>query len=80
MKEIQNICSLCSLLKGEGGTVIGINTKGDMRRRFMDMGLIAGTKVSCMLKSAKGDISAYLIRGALIAIRCEDASEILVKK
>ena len=80
MKEIQNICSLCSLLKGEGGTVIGINTKGDMRRRFMDMGLIAGTMVSCMLKSAKGDISAYLIRGALIAIRCEDASEILVKK
>lgn len=80
MKEIQNICSLCSLLKGEGGTVIGINTKGDMRRRFMDMGLIAGTKVRCMLKSAKGDISAYLIRGALIAIRCEDASEILVKK
>ena len=46
----------------------------------MDMGLIADTKVTCILKSSKGDISAYLIRGAVIAIRCEDVREIFVVK
>ncbi|MBE6880752.1 MAG: ferrous iron transport protein A [Ruminococcaceae bacterium] len=80
MDENLTVCTLCQLEAGESGRITAIYTKGDMRRRFMDMGLIADTKVTCILKSSKGDISAYLIRGAVIAIRCEDVREIFVVK
>ena len=51
---------------------------GSMRRRLLDMGLIEGTKVSCLQKSPAGDPVAYLIRGAVIALRTEDSSQIVV--
>ncbi len=52
---------------------------GSMRRRLQDIGLINGTKVICLQKSPFGDPAAYLIRGAVIAIRAEDSSNIVVK-
>lgn len=51
---------------------------GSMRRRLLDIGLIEGTKVSCLQKSPAGDPVAYLIRGAVIALRTEDSSQIVV--
>lgn len=80
MNENVTVCALCELEAGKSGRVTAIYTKGEMRRRFMDMGLIADTKVTCLLKSSKGDISAYLIRGAVIAIRREDVKDIFVVK
>ena len=53
-------------------------TTGSMRRRLLDMGLIEGTRVSCLQKSPAGDPVAYLIRGAVVALRSEDSSQILV--
>ena len=50
-----------------------------MRRRVQDIGLICGTKVECVQKSPSGDPKAYLIRGALIAIRNSDARKIIVE-
>lgn len=49
-----------------------------MRRRLQDIGLIEGTKVKCLQKSPAGDPVAYLIRGAVIALRSEDSSNILI--
>lgn len=49
-------------------------------RRLMDLGLVEGTKVRCVLKSPLGDPVAYRIRGAVIAIRKEDAKNIKVIK
>ena len=70
--------SLSELLPGRRATVTYINSAGDMRRRFMDIGLIAGTEVECVGRSPGGDPSAYLIRGAVIAIRSADAKDIQV--
>ena len=47
--------------------------------RFRDLGLTKGTRVKCVLKSPLGDPYAYDIRGAIIAIRREDASRICVE-
>lgn len=47
-----------------------------MRRRFLDIGLIEDTPVECIGRSPAGDPSAYLIRGAVIAIRAEDSASI----
>jgi ferrous iron transport protein A len=51
---------------------------GSIRRRLLDIGLIENTEVECLGKSPGGDPKAYLIRGAVIAIRSEDCSNILI--
>lgn len=45
----------------------------------MDLGLVANTLVETIGKSPSGDPTAYYIRGAVIAIRDEDASKIIVE-
>lgn len=52
-------------------------TKGDLRRRLMDIGFVEGTKVECVRISPFKDPKAYLVRGAVIALRKEDAKTIL---
>ena len=51
---------------------------GEKSRRLKDLGLVEGTKVKCVLRSPLGDPYAYKIRGAVVAIRKEDASQIMV--
>lgn len=75
MKKIR---PLSTLSVGETATVEHLYTKGSMRRRLQDIGLVDGTRIECVLKSAGGDPTAYLIRGAVIAIRCEDSSTVMV--
>ena len=45
---------------------------------MFDIGLIPGSKVECIMKSPLGDPIAYMIKGAIIAIRNEDSSKIFV--
>ena len=45
----------------------------NLYQRLLDIGVINGTNVECVLKSPSNDPKAYLIRGAVIAIRNEDA-------
>lgn len=70
---------LSRLKVGQSGTVVSVNAKGSILRRLLDIGIVAGTKVRCVLKSPLGDPIAYLIRGAVIALRVEDAVKIIVK-
>ena len=65
---------------GQSAVLIKLNTKGDMRRRFMDLGLIEGANIVCVGKSPAGDPKAFLIKGAVIAIRKEDSSSVCVKR
>ena len=71
-------CSLANLNTGDCGRVGEICLCGSMRRRLRDIGLIEGTKVKCVLKSPAGDPTAYQIRGALIALRSEDAEKVIL--
>ena len=70
--------TLFSLKEGSEARVISLRLQGSMRRRLQDIGLIEGTKVRCLQKSPSGDPVAYLIRGAVIALREEDANKVLV--
>lgn len=69
-----NVNYLSNLKKGESAIVSDITSNGSMRRRLQDMGLINGACVTCLQKSPLGDPIAYLIRGAVIALRSEDSS------
>ena len=62
---------------GETGIVQKLLSTGTQRRR---MGLVNGTPVEALQKSPSGDPTAYFIRGAVIALRSEDAGKILVER
>ena len=68
------------LIEGEKAVITHIGVTTETRRRLLDLGLINGTKIECVLKSIKGDPIAYRIRGALIALRNVDTDKIQVRK
>lgn len=73
-------CSLCDIDVGERAVVERLETCGTMRRRLLDIGLCKGTSVECVGKSPMGDPRAYLIRGAIIAIRSYDSRTVIVQR
>ena len=52
---------------------------GGMRRRVQDLGLVPGTRVTCVRRALSGDPIAYRIRGAVVALRKCDAAQIEVQ-
>jgi len=68
--------SLNRLKVGQSLRVCTVGGAEPMRRRLEDLGLIAGTEVTCLLASPLGDPRAYRIRGAVIALRSEDAETV----
>lgn len=71
--------TLRELKTGEDGIISKIGGNGDIRRRLSDLGMCKGTNISCVLNAPFGGMSAYLIRGTLIAIRKRDADNILLR-
>ena len=64
---------------GKKAKVKALTSDGIIRRRMLDLGLISDTEVEALQKSPSGDPIAYYVRGAVIALRSEEASKILVE-
>ena len=77
---MEKIFTMDNLEKGKKAIVVNIEIHSDMRRRMQDIGLTVSTVVECVGKSPLGDLSAFFIRGAVVAIRSEDSRQILVKE
>lgn len=75
----KNLIPLNLLPMGQFGKVSELIAGGSTRRRLLDLGLIYGTEVEALRKSPSGDPIAYQIRGAVIALRSEEASKILME-
>lgn len=73
-----NIIPLNYLPLGKKATVKELISDGIIRRRMLDLGLTNGTEIEALQKSPSGDPIAYDIRGAVIALRSEEASKIMV--
>jgi len=73
---------LSDLRSGEQGRVIALSPRfrGAERRRMLDLGILPGTLVEREMTSPSGDPTAYRIRGALIALRREQAHGIRIEK
>ena len=71
--------SLNYLPEGIKCKVFSILSTGNDRRRMLDLGIINNTNIEVLQKSPYGDPTAYFIRGAVIALRDEDAKKIIVK-
>lgn len=79
MATMNHDIPLCRLRPGQQATVQALYSAGGMRRRLTDIGLIPGSRVTCIGRSPGGDPAAYRIRGAVIAIRDEDARRVQVR-
>lgn len=75
----ENIVPLHLVPCGRSAKVKEITSSGNIRRRMLDLGLVMDTVVESLRKSPSGDPIAYEIRGAVIALRSEEASKILVE-
>ena len=71
---------LSALPVGARAQVATLCADEGMRRRLLDLGMVAGTPITCLQRCPAGDPTAYLIRGAVIALRRRDAGEILVRQ
>lgn len=74
------IIPLHLLPTGSFGKVKELTAQNNMRRRMLDLGLINDTLVEVLRRSPSGDPTAYQIRGAVIALRSEEASNIFVER
>ncbi len=73
---------LSGLPLGQQARVIAITPKlrAPERRRMLDLGLIPGTIVEAELRSPSGDPTGYRIRGAVIALRQDQADQIQIER
>ncbi|MFW5947557.1 MAG: FeoA domain-containing protein [Gemmatimonadota bacterium] len=74
--------TLANVGRGETVRVTALSPacQGPQRRRLLDLGVVPGARITPELASGWGDPVAYRIRGALIALRAEQASWIEVER
>jgi DtxR family Mn-dependent transcriptional regulator len=70
---------LSDLDPGETARVAGLDCRGFTRRRLLDLGLTPGSEVECCFTGPFGEPVAYRIRGALIALRPDQAAEVRIE-
>jgi DtxR family Mn-dependent transcriptional regulator len=73
--------TLAALKPGQQGVVMRLSPqcRGPERRRLLDLGILPGTVITAEMVSPGGDPTAYRIRGALIALRREQARLIYIR-
>ncbi len=72
---------LSSLEIGATARVVALSPvlRGLERRRMLDLGLIPGTEVTAEIESPSGDPTGYRVRGAVIALRREQADQVRIE-
>ena len=71
---MERLDCLCALRPGERAVVTSLYHEEEMARRLKELGFVPGTAVTCVARSPAGDPAAYLVRGAVIALRERDAA------
>lgn len=74
-----NCLDLSALPLGATAIVRDLKVNGFSRRRLLDLGLVPYSLVKAIRQSPVGEPRAYEIRGTLIALRQEEAAQILVQ-
>jgi DtxR family Mn-dependent transcriptional regulator len=76
-----SLVRLAELVSGQRAEVVGLDDacQGFSRRRLMDLGFTEGALTRPFLKTFAGDPRAYEVRGTLIALRRDQASQIIVR-
>ena len=72
--------TIADLLDGEEARITEIRGRGHFRKRLLEMGLVRGTNVRVLGHAPLGDPLAVKVRGYLLALRRQEAREILVER
>jgi DtxR family Mn-dependent transcriptional regulator len=77
-----NNSRLSNLKINEIATIIGISkeSRGENRRRLLDLGFVKGAEVRVNLVNPLKDPTAFLIKGTSIALRKDQSEKILITK
>ena len=71
--------SLDEIKLNEKAIIKKVECQGNIKRRLLDLGFIKGTEITPILISPSKYTRAFYIRGSNIALRKEDAKNVLVK-
>lgn len=74
------IVRLTALEPGTQGRVVALRSRGLTRRRLLDLGMTPGAVIERAFTSPFGEPTAYRVRGALIALRVEQANQIEIER
>jgi DtxR family Mn-dependent transcriptional regulator len=77
-----DVIRLSDLANNHPAEVVGLDEacQGFSRRRLMDLGFTEGARIRPFLRTFAGDPRAYEVRGTLVALRREQASQVLVRE
>ena len=70
---------LSELKIGQSSVITKVNGEGELRLRFLDMGLIPKTAVTLIKKAPMGDPIEIRLRGYELTLRLDEAAWIEVK-
>lgn len=73
------VVRLKDLEPGAGGTISRLSCRGQLRRRLMDMGIVAGTPVRVERVAPLGDPVELRLKGFHLSLRKEEAGDIWVE-
>ena len=71
--------TLNELKPGESGVILRVGGEGELRNRFLDMGLIPKTRVTLRKVAPMGDPIEIQVRGYELTLRIDDAKNIEIK-
>lgn len=71
--------TLADLKPGQSGKILKINLAGELKRRMMDMGVVAGTDVRVEKVAPLGDPIEVHIKSYQLSLRKGEANEIEVE-
>jgi DtxR family Mn-dependent transcriptional regulator len=82
LTQVEKHDLLSDLEIGDKAEVVGIspNCRGQQRRRLMDLGIIPGSQISAIMKSASGDPMGYRVMGTTIGIRKQHADFVFINR
>jgi Fe2+ transport system protein FeoA len=70
--------TVADLKEGEEAVIVRVNGRGALRIRLVEMGLVRGARVRRLGDAPLGDSLEVRVRGALLALRREEAKAIFV--
>ncbi len=73
-----NYKNLTMLTQGQSARIAKLEFSSPIRQRLLDLGLVEHTKIEHLQTAPGGDPAAYLVRGTVVALRQEDADQIIV--
>lgn len=71
---------LSKMTIGQTAEISWLSDNKSITGRLLDLGFEPGARVTCVLKKCGDELSAFLVKGAVIALRREDADLVFIQE